>query len=210
MKQYQREPVFDGIPANELEFHRVRLENQLMTTDISFRPFSVTDEEESRSELGRPEGRHNRRHSLSSSNDSLEYPRHQQTEPDQFHDFASFAQNRQRDQFGVEDTPDPPRAWSYRTDDDPANHYTGGETLSTAAHHASKLTLTAGLDMGGAGGRRMKREASTSGAEYDPDRRLQDMMANVDSKLSVFDLDPSRSKFMVCLLVLWLSLPSFG
>ena len=65
--------------------------------------------------------------------------------------------------------------------------------MSTAAHHASALTLSAGLG----GGRGHRREVSLSEAEYDPDRPLYDMIAGVDSKLSVFEMDPSKSRYPV-------------
>ncbi|KAF9049540.1 hypothetical protein BDZ89DRAFT_1242391 [Hymenopellis radicata] len=85
-------------------------------------------------------------------------------------------------------------AWSYRTMDDDyedaVNPY-GGETMSTAAHHASGLTMNAGLH--GRGGQR--RDASLSGTEFDPDRPLRDLVGGVDSKLSAFDADPSRSRY---------------
>ena len=86
------------------------------------------------------------------------------------------------------------QGWSYRTGDDDyegINPY-GAETMSTAAHHASALTLSAGL-----GGRGHKREISLSGAEYDPDRPLQDMIAGVDGRFSAFGIDPSKTHHMV-------------
>ncbi|KAI6027548.1 hypothetical protein BKA83DRAFT_4230522 [Pisolithus microcarpus] len=63
--------------------------------------------------------------------------------------------------------------WSIH-DDDGISPY-GAETISTAAHHASAVTITAGL------GRNQRREPSISGAEYDPDRPLQDIMAGMDT-----------------------------
>ncbi|PSS06838.1 hypothetical protein PHLCEN_2v3557 [Hermanssonia centrifuga] len=68
--------------------------------------------------------------------------------------------------------------WSYRTDDD--GPYIA-DTISTAAHHASALTLSAGL-----GGRGARRDISVSGAEYDPDRPVPGIHS------SAFDLN---SKF---------------
>ncbi|KAJ3715531.1 hypothetical protein C8R42DRAFT_681168 [Lentinula raphanica] len=120
--------------------------------------------------------------SQSDDNDSLEYPRHN-SGPN--HDFGSFVYHSH---FGDGDTH---HGWSYRTgdDDEGINPY-GGETMSTAAHHASALTLTAGL-----GGRGARRDVSLSGAEYDPDRPLENIIGGVDSKISLFDLDPSRSKY---------------
>ncbi|KAF9068607.1 hypothetical protein BDP27DRAFT_1326998 [Rhodocollybia butyracea] len=120
---------------------------------------------------------------LSSQGDeSVEYPRHN-SGPTQFNnDFGSFIRRDFGDAHG----------WSYRTgdDDEGVNPY-GGETMSTAAHHASALTLTAGL-----GGRAAhQRNVSFSGAEYDPDRPLENIIGAADSRFSIFDLDPSRSKY---------------
>ncbi|KAE9405716.1 hypothetical protein BT96DRAFT_1015432 [Gymnopus androsaceus JB14] len=116
-------------------------------------------------------------------NDSVEYPRHN-SGPSHAQEFGSFL-HHSRGEFGD-------HAWSYRTGDDEEgiNPY-GGETMSTAAHHASALTLTAGLG----GGRGARRDVSLSGAEYDPDRPLENIIAGVDSRFSIFDLDPSRSKY---------------
>jgi hypothetical protein len=79
--------------------------------------------------------------------------------------------------------------WSYRTadEDEGVNPY-GGETMSTAAHHASAITLNAGLG----GGRGARRDISMSGAEYDPDRPLNQIMAGV-GRMSMFD-EQSKSK----------------
>ncbi|KAF7299131.1 AAA family ATPase [Mycena indigotica] len=111
---------------------------------------------------------------LSSNDNSVEYPRHA---PTPFrNDFIDFDRH--------EESP-----WSY---EEGLTHspYGGGETISTAAHHASVLTLNAGL-----AGRGNRRDISLSGAEFDPERPLKDMMAAVDPKLSMFDMDPSRSRY---------------
>ena len=90
--------------------------------------------------------------------------------------------------------------WSYRTaDDDEGIAPYGGETMSTAAHHASAVTFTAGLG-GGRGAR--TREPSLNGGEYDPDRPLHAMISGVNSKHSMLDLDPSKSKHQVCIKIL--------
>ncbi|KAJ7288548.1 hypothetical protein C8J57DRAFT_1166320, partial [Mycena rebaudengoi] len=153
-----------GIHGDRLEHDRMQLEHNLRT-EFSYPLPSPADDD-----------------------DTLEYPRHN-SNPAAFPDFASFDQ-RSRDNF------DPDishiHAWSYRTgDDEEGISPYGGETLSTAAHHASALTLSAGL--GGRGGHR--REISLSGAEYDPDRQLHDMIAAVDPKLSMFDMDPEKSRY---------------
>ncbi|KAG6336271.1 hypothetical protein ID866_2825 [Astraeus odoratus] len=51
--------------------------------------------------------------------------------------------------------------------------------FTPVAHHASAVTITAGL------GRNPRREPSMSGAEYDPDRPLQDIMAGMDTTEAV-------------------------
>ncbi|KAK7048224.1 AAA family ATPase [Favolaschia claudopus] len=172
MKRHSKSAVLDiSIPGDQLEQHRIQLEHNLQHTDLSLHLSSSHDDDEQ-------------------DDDTVEYPRHL-SGPSPFHDFNSF-DHRSRDNFDSE-LHSQIHAWSYRTgdgdDEDGISPY-GGETVSTAAHHASALTLSAGL--GGRGGRR---EISLSGAEYDPDRPLHNMMAAVDPKLSMFDMDPSRSRY---------------
>lgn len=177
MRRHTKGNVLDiSIRGDELEQHRIQLEHNLQHTDLSFRLSSATDEGEN---------------DYNQTNNSIEYPRHN-SGPADFPDFASFDQ-RSRDHFDG-DVQSQLHGWSYRTvdDDEGINPY-GGETLSTAAHHASALTLSAGLG----GGRGVRRDVSLSGAEYDPDRPLHAMISGVDSKLSVFDIEPSRSKYPV-------------
>lgn len=169
MKRQSRAQVLDlSIHGDELEHNRIQLEHNLQN-DLSIHLSSQDDE-----------------YNL---NESVEYPRHT-SGPSPLAEFGSFA-HRSGDHF---DDGDPHSAWSYRTmdDDEGINPY-GAHTMSTAAHHASALTLNAGLG----GGRGARREISLSGAEYDPDRPLHDMIAQVDSKLSMFDLDPSKSRHYV-------------
>jgi hypothetical protein len=109
----------------------------------------------------------------------VEYPRHNSV-PD--HDeFVSF---------------DHSHPWSYRTGDDEGglNPYTG-MTVSTAAHHASALTLSAGLG----NGRNARSELSISGAEYDPERPVQDILAGANSRHSLFASEASKSRDSVSL-----------
>ncbi|KAJ7043943.1 hypothetical protein C8F04DRAFT_1361591 [Mycena alexandri] len=164
MKRHTKSAVLDiSIHEDQLEHDRIRLEHNLQHTDLSL-------------------------HLSSHDDDTVEYPRHNHA-PSAFPDFISF-DHHDTSNFDP-DTHSQIHAWSYRTadDEDGVSPY-GGETVSTAAHHASALTLSAGL-----GGRGARRDISLSGAEYDPDRPLHHMMAAVDPKLSMFDMDPSRSRY---------------
>lgn len=162
------------IRGDELEHDRIQLEHNLQhNTDLSLH-------------LSSQQADSDREHNYDSS---VEYPRHNSgPEPFAVNAFASF----DGDNFaGDMDSHSQLHAWSYRTaddDDEGINPY-GGESLSTAAHHASALTLSAGLR--GRGGAR--RDISLSGAEYDPERPLGDIIAGVDSRFSMFD-DQSKSK----------------
>ncbi|KAG2034860.1 hypothetical protein BDR03DRAFT_963866 [Suillus americanus] len=124
---------------------------------------------------------------LSSSqgdDDSVEYPRHNSNHS---LGFASFEQPSQHFDY---DAPSGLHAWSTH-EDEGINPY-AGETVSTIGHHASAVTIGAGL-----GGRGQRREISLSGAEYDPDRPLQDMIAGMDSRISI--LEPhSKSRQTPC------------
>jgi hypothetical protein len=164
------------IRGDELEHDRIQLEHNLMHTDLSLHLSSGADDYHS----------------------SIEHPRHN-SGPSTFADFASF-DHPSRDHFDL-DSHNNLHGWSYRTvdDEDGISPYVG-ETISTAAHHASALTLSAGLN-----GRRARRDVSLSGAEYDPDRPLHDMIVDANSKLSVFDIDPSKSKLAVSLFATTLS-----
>ena len=72
-------------------------------------------------------------------------------------------------------------------DNEGVHPFVGGKMLSTAAHHASALTLSPGL-----AGRGERCDVSFSGAEYDPDRPLQDLIASIGSQFSLLGADPSR------------------
>ncbi|KAI6030806.1 hypothetical protein F5J12DRAFT_310419 [Pisolithus orientalis] len=140
-----------SIPGDELEHRRIQLEHNLQITDLSFHLSSVPDE---------PTG----------DNESVEYPRHYSA-PSPFPGFASFEQHsRENLEYDGHSHLHP---WSVHDDDDGGVNPYGAETMSTAAHHASAVTITAGL------GRNQRREPSISGAEYDPDRPLQDIMAGM-------------------------------
>ncbi|KIJ60268.1 hypothetical protein HYDPIDRAFT_117349 [Hydnomerulius pinastri MD-312] len=154
-----------SIPGDELEHHRIQLEHNLQNTDLSLHLSSVPDSQDGDSES------------------AVEYPRHNSV-PEQFPAFASFEQSREN--FDL-DGHSHLHAWSIH-DDEGINPY-DGQTMSTVAHHASAVTISAGLGRGG------RREPSISGAEYDPERPLQDIMAGMESKLSIGDVyGHSRSR----------------
>ncbi|KAG8693838.1 hypothetical protein FRC11_002629, partial [Ceratobasidium sp. 423] len=124
---------------------------------------------------------------------SLEYGRHGAPSP-RFEGVASFARydsdlERSRDASARRSA----RYQSFRTADD---SYDGGQTQSTAAHHASGVTVGAGLGYG-TGARPVSRAGS--GAEYDPDRELSGMLKR-RGRISLLDdtnttaRDPSTAK----------------
>ncbi|KAG1868981.1 hypothetical protein DFJ58DRAFT_742556 [Suillus subalutaceus] len=150
-----------SIPGDELEQHRIQLEQQIQNTDLSLHLSSSQGDD-----------------------DSVEYPRHNSNHS---LGFASFEQPSQHFDY---DAPSGLHAWSTH-EDEGINPY-AGETVSTIGHHASAVTIGAGL-----GGRGQRREISLSGAEYDPDRPLQDMIAGMDSRISI--LEPhSKSRQTPC------------
>lgn len=156
------------IPNDELEHTRIQLEHNLRYSEAAIHLSSATESAHSDDD--------------DDDIDSLEYPRHNSNPV--YNDFPSLEHR-----YPAEDDV-PGHGWSYRTGDDyeeGINPY-GAESLSTAAHHASAVTLGAGLV-----GRGARRDMSLSGAEYDPERPLNDIIAGVTSKLSIFDT-PSRSK----------------
>ncbi|KAI0350352.1 hypothetical protein OH77DRAFT_1489227 [Trametes cingulata] len=163
----RRSSGFDfSIHHDELEQQRVQLEHNLQHTDLSLH--------------------------LSSSPDDysdVEYPRHNSVHSPPYSAFASF-DHRSGDDFDPHEQ-SRIHAWSYRTVDADEGHNTyAAETLSTAAHHASALTISAGLG-GGRGGRR---DLSLSGAEYDPERPLHGIVAGIAGRLKGFDANSTKSK----------------
>ena len=184
MKRHSTGSAFDiSIRGDELEAHRIQLEHNLQNTELSFRLSSTSDDDDYDPRQQRQQQRNYEKNGYQyhhRQDSSLGYPRHI-SEPS-IPDFPSFA-HRSRDHFGDEEHSHI-RGWSYRTaDDEEGISPYGGETMSTAAHHASALTLTAGLG----GGRAARRDPSLSGAEYDPERPLHAMIAGVNSKHSLFD-----------------------
>ena len=140
-----------SIVGDEQERHRIQLEHNLQNKDLSI-------------DL------------LSSQGDySLEYARHAERSRSPF-SYRSYGHHDRSVDDQSQANP-----WSYRSVDDDdengVNPYTG-ESLSTAAHHASAVTLNAGL-----GARRG--DDTRSGAEFDPERPLQNIMAGAE-RLSMF------------------------
>ncbi|EKM49207.1 uncharacterized protein PHACADRAFT_179304 [Phanerochaete carnosa HHB-10118-sp] len=154
-----------SIRGDELEQNRIQLEQNLQHTDLSL-------------------------HLSSTPSDSdVEYPR-RNPGPGPFGGFASF-DHMSRDQFDPEEESQY-HPWSYRTGDDEngVSPY-GNRTISTAAHHASALTLSAGL-----AGRGTRRDVSISGAEYDPDRPLTGIIAGFNANFSALDPNSTRSRHL--------------
>lgn len=157
MRRHTKGPVFDlSIHRDELEQDRRQLEDRLKSNISIPAPPPASDDDEDYYHYHQ--------------NSSVEHPRHISGDM-AYPDFPSFAH---RDDNG---------GLSYRTADDSEgiNPY-GGNTMSTAAHHASAVTLNAGLG----GGRGARRDVSLSGAEYDPERPLNQIMAGV-GRMSMFD-----------------------
>ena len=140
-----------SIVGDEQERHRIQLEHNLQNKDLSIDLLSSQDDQ------------------------SLEYARHAERSRSPF-SHRSFGHHER----SVDDQSQM-HPWSYQTVDDEdengVNPY-AGESLSTAAHHASAVTLNAGL-----GPRRS--DETRSGAEFDPERPLQNIMAGAE-RLSMF------------------------
>jgi hypothetical protein len=166
-------PKFDiSIVGDEQEQSRIQLENNLLHTDLSLHLTSTTHDDY-----------------------SVENPRHHPGVSAPFSAFNSM--DHSRDVLDMDDGLSQLHAWSYRTgeDDEGGIHpFVGSETLSTAAHHASALTLSAGL-----AGRGDRRDVSLSGAEYDPERPLQDLIAGVGTQFNLYDSEKAPSHHAVSL-----------
>ncbi|TDL17613.1 hypothetical protein BD410DRAFT_883210 [Rickenella mellea] len=126
---------------------------------------------------------------------SLEYPRH---DPNPHHGsiFLAHGPAIPADRSHIDYEVDS-QMYSYRTaeNEDGIQPY-GGDTMSTVAHHASALTLRAGLV--GKGATRRTRtfgdDVSLSGAEYDPDRPFERVMKGIIQDTSMFGADSERFK----------------
>ena len=154
-----------SIHGDELEQNRIQLEQNLQHTDLSLHLSSAPEDSD------------------------VEYPRHN-SNPERFTGFVSF-DHMSRDHFDPDESQY--HAWSYRAgDDEHGIHPYENRTISTAAHHASALTLSAGL-----AGRGTRRDVSMSGAEYDPDRPLTGIIAGFNTRLPGLDGDSARSRYLV-------------
>ncbi|KAH6911679.1 hypothetical protein BKA70DRAFT_861565 [Coprinopsis sp. MPI-PUGE-AT-0042] len=188
MKRHQAKPRRDldmSIRNDELEHSRRLLEQKLKSTSIGV-PVASSDDDGDDGQDHHHFQRHHHYHNDDDEESSVEYPRHD-AGAIPYPEFPSFA--HRSGEFVEADSQ--MHGWSYRTvdNDEGVNPYENGETASSAAHHASALTITAGLGLGGRGGRR---DISLSGAEYDPERPLNQIMSGV-GRMSMFD-DPSRSR----------------
>jgi hypothetical protein len=105
----------------------------------------------------------------SSADYSVEYPRHAPL-PN-----ASYGYSRYPTSGGV----------AVGVGDSPASTH---DTFSTAAHHASNLTVRGGLRG------RTEADSPSQNAEYDPDRKL-DAMLRAQHGLSSFNESPSHVRF---------------
>lgn len=104
---------------------------------------------------------------------SVEHPRRDPHSPGAFDEFRSFAAHSADVSRHEEYAPFPDHrlvemSYSFRPNDDSA---AVGETMSTAQHHASAVTLGAGL-----GGFRRSPGRSGLGGEFDPDREVNALL----------------------------------
>ena len=125
--------------------------------------------------------------------DSLEYPRHNSGMNDVsiFHGYDSSVVDHSHMTNDYD-----PHFYSHPTADGDGDYFAhgGGDTISTAAHHASALTLTAGL--AGKGGRRRAHvaDASLSGAEYDADRPSEVIANGIKRNMSLLGTNSPASR----------------
>lgn len=156
-----------SIHGDDLETQRIQLERNLQHTDLSFHVSAPSDALE--------------------DDDTVEHPRHGPVGSPVI-GFISFERSS-RDHFDMDD-PDNLHAWSYRAGDneESINPYSG-RSLSTAGHHASAVTLNAGL-----GALLERRDVSLSGAEYDPDRNVEDLLAGANAGVSMLNNETALKK----------------
>lgn len=175
-----------SIIGDEEEQHRIELEHNLQDLSIQF---STSNHSQlSDHEHGSHPFRGDARNYDCSSDEAesfsdLEYPRHDPRPIDTsiFHGQASFLDHTQ-----LENDYDS-NFHSHRSREDDRFYYTA-DTMSTAAHHASAMTLSAGL-AGRSGKGIIETDASMSGAEYDPDRPLEKVMNGMVNDLSMLTMN---------------------
>jgi hypothetical protein len=203
-----------NIPYDETEAHRMALEQNLLATDLSLHLSSAASQQ-SQSDA---ETEHERDYQYERKRRPAQPQRHAH------HDESSVEYGRHASHpsmsFRTADASSHGHdgIWSYADDDGGEGHshsvYYDGQSLSTAQHHASAVTLNAGLGRYNGYGRQHRgavtADISLSGAEYDPERPLHDMIAGIGvSRLSALDATShsnshvkSRSmskKFAVCI-----------
>lgn len=176
MRHHNRHPDEDeeeavlniSIVGDEEEQHRIELEHNLqdLSIQLSVSTPSQNDDAESSAEI--------------------EYARHD-PRPRDLSVYRGHSPSADITPMEHDFDPNP---YSYHNDDN--SHY-AGNTLSTAAHHASAVTLSAGL-AGRTGKRHYPTEASLSGAEYDPDRPLDMVVNGMAEELSMLNMKPSSGE----------------
>ncbi len=142
-----------SIPGDEQENQRIQLEQEMMSR-VAHLAFDNTSTHSTESSVEYP--RHREPHDGPYSPHADAFPSFSMHEPD---DLSQLVQD---DNEHIEPNL---RSFQHTADDSAMNT---GETLSTAYHHASAITLGAGLG-GGAFGRTPSR---TGFSEFDPDRPL--------------------------------------
>lgn len=179
-----------SIVGDEEEQHRIELEHNLRDLSIQLsasNPSNVDEEEQDLAHHTSVRRDHYRSYAGLDSSDELEYPRHD-PQPRDVSIFdgqgTSFLEPSQIDYDA--------NYYSYPPGEEDGTHY-AADTLSTAAHHASAITLSAGL--AGRGGKRTHvRDMSMSGMEYDPDRPLDNVVKGVINDLSMLNVNVSSPK----------------
>lgn len=203
-----------GIAGDEEEQHRIELEQNLrdLSIPLSLSNPSQDSDHEQYDDHGFG-GNHHRSFNTTDSSLEVEYPRHDPRPPEASifhgHDSSVFDQSHLDNDY--ED-----HYYSYRTrDEEEGINPFGYDTMSTAAHHASAVTLSAGLR--GRGGRYHHRaDASLSGAEYDPDRPIDRMVNGIAGELSMLNVNatprskrPGNVSFVFGLPYIWAHLSLF-
>lgn len=179
-----------SIVGDEVEQHRIQLENNLQ--DISLR-LSISNTSHDDYNSGHFHPSHPESEASVEEHDtySLEYPRHNPHLVERSfggHTSSFMDPSHMEESHGA-------NAYSFHhTGDDyeDAVHVYGGETMSTPGHHASHVTLSAGLARKGRTGIAM--DTSLSYAEYDPERPLENLVNGVAHDMSMFDMNSEHPR----------------